>query len=69
MKMAVKVYLVDDHVVVREGYKHLLEKANIKVIAEAISGEEAYKNYDVIKPDVVIMDLSMPGMGLSLIHI
>jgi DNA-binding NarL/FixJ family response regulator len=63
MKIAVKVYLVDDHAVVREGYKHLLEKANIKVIAEAMTGEEAYKNYDAIKPDVVIMDLSMPGMG------
>jgi DNA-binding NarL/FixJ family response regulator len=63
MKSAVKVYLVDDHAVVREGYKHLLEKANIKVIAEAMTGEEAYKNYDEIKPDLVIMDLSMPGMG------
>lgn len=63
MKAAVKVYLVDDHAVVREGYKHLLEKANIKVIAEASSGEEAYKNYDFINPDVMIMDLSMPGMG------
>ncbi|MDP3140927.1 MAG: response regulator transcription factor [Methylotenera sp.] len=63
MKTAVKVYLVDDHAVVREGYKHLLEKANIKVIAEASTGEEAYKNYDGIKPDIVIMDLSMPGMG------
>ncbi|MFA7349361.1 MAG: response regulator transcription factor [Methylotenera sp.] len=63
MKTTVNVYLVDDHAVVREGYKHLLEKANIKVIAEAATGEEAYKNYDAIKPDVVIMDLSMPGMG------
>jgi DNA-binding NarL/FixJ family response regulator len=63
MKTAVKVYLVDDHAVVREGYKHLLEKANIKVISEAASGEEAYLNYSALKPDVVIMDLSMPGMG------
>lgn len=63
VKTPVKVYLVDDHAVVREGYKNLLEKANIKVIAEASSGEEAYQNYDVLKPDVVILDLSMPGMG------
>ena len=63
MNAAVKVYLVDDHAVVREGYKHLLEKANIVVVAEASSGEDAYKNYAAIKPDVVIMDLSMPGMG------
>lgn len=63
VKAPVKVYLVDDHAVVREGYKHLLETANIKVIAEASSGEEAYQYYDTLKPDVVILDLSMPGMG------
>lgn len=63
MKTEVKVYLVDDHAVVREGYKHLLEKANIKVIAEAESGEEVYQNFDEIKADVVVLDLSMPGMG------
>lgn len=59
----VSVYLVDDHAVVREGYKHLLQKANITVIAEADSGEKAHLNYLQYKPDVVVMDLSMPGMG------
>jgi two-component system invasion response regulator UvrY len=63
MKTTVNVYLVDDHAVVREGYKHLLEKADIKVIAEAESGEEAYLHFDQLQPDVVVMDLSMPGMG------
>lgn len=63
MNENVNVYLVDDHAVVREGYKHLLEKANINVIAEAESGEEACKHYDALKPDVVIIDLSMTGMG------
>lgn len=63
MNSVVKVFLVDDHAVVREGYKHLLEKANIKVIAQAMSGEEAYLNYAKVQPDVVIMDLSMPGMS------
>lgn len=63
MSKNVSVYLVDDHAVVREGYKHLLEKANISVIAEAESGEMAHLNYLQHKPDVVVMDLSMPGMG------
>lgn len=48
---------------VREGYKYLLQKANIEVIAEASSGEEAYQHFNEIKPDVIVMDLSMPGMG------
>lgn len=63
IKKNVSVYLVDDHAVVREGYKHLLQKANIEVIAEANSGEEAYLHFSEIKPDVIVMDLSMPGLG------
>lgn len=63
MKKNVTVYLVDDHAVVREGYKHLLEKANISVIAEAGSGEEACQHYERIQPDIVVIDLTMPGIG------
>jgi len=63
MNQHVTVYLVDDHAVVREGYKHLLEKANISVIAEASSGEEAYRHYARIQPEVVVIDLTMQGIG------
>lgn len=63
MNKTVTVFLVDDHAVVREGYKHLLQKTNIKVIAEASSGEEAYQQFELISPDVIVMDLSMPGIG------
>jgi DNA-binding NarL/FixJ family response regulator len=63
MNENVNVYLVDDHAVVREGYKHLLEQANITVIAEADSGEDACKHYESLQPDVVVLDLSMPGIG------
>lgn len=63
MPKNVSVYLVDDHAVVREGYKHLLEKADISVIAEAESGEEAYREYANIQPDVMVIDLSMEGIG------
>lgn len=63
MKFNVKVYLVDDHAVVREGYKHLLEKAQIDVIAQASSGEQAYRDYELVSPDVMVIDLSMEGIG------
>lgn len=63
MRKNVTVFLVDDHAVVREGYKHLLQKTNIEVIAEASSGEEAYQQFESLAPDVIVMDLSMPGIG------
>ncbi|UCC55764.1 MAG: response regulator transcription factor [Gammaproteobacteria bacterium] len=58
------VLLVDDHEVVRAGYRRLLEATpDIAVIAEATSGEQAYQEYFQYHPDVLVMDLSMPGMG------
>ncbi|OQW91406.1 MAG: DNA-binding response regulator [Beggiatoa sp. IS2] len=60
----IRVLLVDDHEVVRAGYRRLLENTqDIQVIAEAKSGEEAYSLYIAHQPNVVIMDLSMPGIG------
>lgn len=60
----INVMLVDDHAVVRMGFKMLLESASeIKVIAEAENGENAIKSYVEFKPDVVVMDITMPGIG------
>ena len=60
----INVMLVDDHAVVRMGFKMLLETAlDIKVIAEAENGETAIKAYMEHKPNVVVMDITMPGMG------
>lgn len=60
----VGVMLVDDHAVVRMGFRLLLEgSTDIKVVAEADSGEEAIRRFAEIKPDVVVMDISMPGIG------
>jgi two-component system invasion response regulator UvrY len=60
----INVMLVDDHAVVRMGFKLLLESASdIKVVAEAESGEQAIRLYDEHKPDVVVMDITMPGIG------
>lgn len=62
--MIIRVLLTDDHEVVRAGYTRLLEStSDIEVIAEASSGEEACTNYFECRPDVLIMDLNMPGMG------
>lgn len=64
MSEPVKVILVDDHAVVRMGFRMLLESASdIKVVAEAESGEQAIKLYMEHQPDVVVMDITMPGIG------
>jgi two-component system invasion response regulator UvrY len=60
----ISVMLVDDHAVVRMGFKMLLETSDdIKVISEAENGEEAIKFYMEHKPNVIVMDITMPGMG------
>lgn len=60
----IRVLLVDDHAVVRAGYRVLLRGApEISIVAEADSGERAYQRYVEHTPDVVVMDLSLPGMG------
>jgi two-component system invasion response regulator UvrY len=60
----ITILLVDDHPVVREGYRRLFEQTpDIRVIAEAGNGESGYHAYVRHQPDVVVMDLSMPGMG------
>ena len=56
--------LVDDHAVVRMGFRLLLDAApDIRVVAEADSGEEAMRRLDEARPEVVVMDISMPGIG------
>jgi DNA-binding NarL/FixJ family response regulator len=58
------IVLVDDHAVVRAGVRRLLEQELLfEVIGETESGEKAYQIFGELKPDVVVMDLSMPGMG------
>ncbi|MCG8668959.1 MAG: response regulator transcription factor, partial [Pseudomonadales bacterium] len=60
----IRVMIVDDHPVVRYGYRFLLEDTgSIQVVAEAETGEEGYEAYKQHLPDVVIMDLILPGAG------
>lgn len=59
----VKVLLVDDHAFVRSGVKAILdEEEGIEVIGEAGSGEEAIKKADLLKPDLIVMDVNMPKL-------
>jgi len=59
-----KIMLVDDHAIVREGYRSLLQKQpGLQVAAEASDGAEAYRLFKEVMPDLVIMDLTMPGLG------
>ncbi len=60
----ITVMLVDDHAVVREGYRRLIEKqGDMAVVAEAATGAEAYDHYKRHRPQVTVVDLSMPGKG------
>jgi two-component system, NarL family, invasion response regulator UvrY len=60
----IRIMLVDDHAVVRAGFRRLLEQeAGIRVVAEADSGERAYLLYVEHAPDVLVLDLSMPGVS------
>ena len=60
----IKVILVDDHAVVRAGYKILLRNnENINVVAETNTGEDAIILSDKYQPDVIVMDISLPGMS------
>ncbi len=61
---SISVLIVDDHPIVRDGYRRLLgSMAEIGAIGEAADGEAAIECYRAQRPDVVIMDLTMPGMG------
>ncbi len=60
----IRVLVADDHGVVREGLRRILDaEAGIHVIGEAASGEEAVARALQLRPDVIIMDIKMPGMG------
>jgi two-component system invasion response regulator UvrY len=60
----IRILLVDDHAVVRTGFRLLLQSLkDVSVVGEAESGEAACQRYTELTPDLVIMDLAMPGMG------
>ena len=62
--MAIRVVLADDHALVRQGIRSLLEKLiDIEVVGEAIDGREALGLAKTTQPDIVLMDITMPGLN------
>src|ERR1700756_5214851 len=59
----VRVLIVDDHDLFRSGLRNLLEDEGVHIVGEASAGQEALKIVQELAPDVVVMDLNMPGMG------
>lgn len=58
---AVRVIIADDHAMVREGIKSVLERAGFEVVGEAASGTEVLPLAERVQPDVAVLDISMPG--------
>ncbi len=62
-EMEIKVLIVDDHPVVLKGLSFFLQtQPNIKLVGQAMNGEEAVAQVEKLRPDVVLMDLKMPVM-------
>jgi two-component system, NarL family, response regulator NreC len=61
--MPTRVLLADDHALIRQGLKALLEKKGFQVVGEASDGQEALRSVEKMKPDVAIIDISMPVLN------
>jgi len=61
--MPIRIVLADDHVLVRQGLKSLLEREGFQVVAEASDGQEALAHIESLHPDIAIMDISMPTLN------
>ena len=61
--MALRIVLADDHCIVRQGIRALLEGAGFEVVGEAADGQEAIRLVDTLEPDVVVLDLIMPTLN------
>jgi DNA-binding NarL/FixJ family response regulator len=60
----IRLLLVDDHAVVREGYRRLLEsQSDLSIVGESATAREAFDQYRLLAPDVLVLDLGLPDMG------
>jgi DNA-binding NarL/FixJ family response regulator len=61
--MAIKIVLADDHVLVRQSLKSMLEREGFQVVAEASDGQQALQHVQAMQPDITVMDISMPTLN------
>src|SRR5260370_5604084 len=61
--MPTRILLADDHALIRQGLKALLEKQGFQVVAEASDGQEALRSVEKTQPDIAIIDISMPVLN------
>jgi DNA-binding NarL/FixJ family response regulator len=61
--MPIRIVLADDHVLVRQGLKSLLEREGFQVVAEASDGQEALRHVKSLQPEIAVMDISMPTLN------
>lgn len=61
--MPIRIVLADDHVLVRQGLKSLLEREGFQIVAEATDGQEALGAVESLQPDIAVMDISMPTLN------
>src|SRR5207245_2395266 len=63
LNMSIRVVLADDHALVRQGLRSLLEKEKFQVVAEACDGQEAVRFSESLHPDIAVFDISMPTLN------
>lgn len=62
--MSIRILLIDDHNLFRSGVRQLLQReADLQIVAEAADGLEGLKRAKALKPDVILLDLNMPGLS------
>lgn len=61
--MPIRIVLADDHVLVRQGLKSLLEREKFQVVAEASDGQEVIRLAETLHPDIAVIDISMPTLN------
>ena len=61
--MTIRVLLADDHMIVRQGFKSMLERDGFEIVGEAADGREAVRMAQRLRPDVAVLDLAMPSLN------